>query len=140
MDCFLLSCSLRHFETQGLLLRDFFFANSDRQLISVIEKLHRNKEPQEITVDVEYDFNALFIGPAKLLAAPYASVYLDKNKLLMADSTLSVRNFMQHYGIGIANDIGIPDDHISYEIELIILLLQKSQEDEHFFCIKTILQ
>ncbi|MDI8799770.1 molecular chaperone TorD family protein, partial [Salmonella enterica subsp. enterica serovar Montevideo] len=28
-------------------------------------------------LEAEYDFNALFVGPGKLLAAPFASVYLE---------------------------------------------------------------
>lgn len=120
------------FLQQGLLLRDFFFARNRNELIDILKKLDSQNQPEDVSVDIEYDFNSLFIGPGKLLAAPYASVYLDEGQLLMGDSTLSVRNFMLNYGVGVANNIGVPDDHISYEIEFIILLLNKYQIDKQF--------
>jgi TorA maturation chaperone TorD len=46
-------------------------------------------------VEAEYDFNALFVGPQTLKAAPYASVYLEEDASVMGKSTLSIREFMQ---------------------------------------------
>lgn len=78
--------------------------------------------PQDEALDVEYDFNALFVGPATLLAPPYASVYLDEEPLLMGATTLSVREFLQRIGLFVAVENSVPDDHISYEIELAVML------------------
>ncbi|EJL3754440.1 molecular chaperone TorD family protein [Escherichia coli] len=128
--CHMLSCVSPFYLEQGLLLRDFFLAHDREELINVLKKL--NCQTKQISDDIEYEFNSLFTGPGKLLAAPYASVYLDKDKLLMGNSTLSVRNFMLNYGVGVGGNINIPDDHISCEIEFIILLLSKSQGDKQF--------
>ncbi|HDR7818092.1 TPA: molecular chaperone TorD family protein, partial [Escherichia coli] len=38
-------------------------------------------------------------------------------------------------GIGVSDNINIPDDHISCEIEFIILLLRESQEDKQYLSI-----
>lgn len=118
---------------QGLLLRDFFFSIGGEELINTVKKL--NDTGEHISGDIEYDFNSLFTGPGKLLAPPYASVYLDEDMLLMGNSTLSVRNFMLNYGIRVSDNINIPDDHISCEIEFIILILRKSQEDKQYLSV-----
>ncbi|EON4226941.1 molecular chaperone [Escherichia coli] len=131
--CHMLSCVSPLYLEQGLLLRDFFFAHDGNELIDIVKKL--NCQTEQISDDIEYDFNSLFTGPGKLLAAPYASVYLDEDKLLMGNSTLSVRNFMLNYGVGVEENMNIPDDHISCEIEFIILLLMKSQEDKQFLSV-----
>lgn len=126
-------CMSPFYLEQGLLLRDFFSSRSGKELNNVVKKLTDKRE--QISGDIEYDFNSLFIGPGKLLAPPYASVYLDEDMLLMGNSTLSVRNFMLNYGIGVSDNINIPDDHISCEVEFIILLLRKSQEDKQYLSV-----
>ena len=127
------SCFSPFYLGQGLLLRDFFFSHNRDELIDLVKKLDNHIE--QVSDDIEYDFNYLFTGPGKLLAAPYASIYLDEDRVLMGNSTLSVRNFMMNYGVGIQDNINIPDDHISCEIEFVILLLKKIQEDKRFLIV-----
>ncbi|EIX4510479.1 molecular chaperone TorD family protein [Escherichia coli] len=126
-------CMSPFYLEQGLLLRDFFFSRDIEELNNTVKKL--NNKTGRISGDVEYDFNSLFTGPGKLLAAPYASVYLDEGRMLMGNSTLTVRKFMLNYGVGVSDNINTPDDHISCEIEFIILLLRKSQEDKQYLSI-----
>jgi TorA maturation chaperone TorD len=48
---------------------------------------------------LKVDFAKLFVGPYQLLAAPYGSVYLDKGRSLMGDSTLDVENTYREEGL-----------------------------------------
>lgn len=116
-----ISESLTPFELTGLLLRDFFIANNNSTLVAAYLALE--PDAQKPTLAMEYDFNALFLGPQALKAAPYASVYLEGDATVMGHTTLELREFMQQLGLSINNDNHLPDDHVSYALELSILLL-----------------
>lgn len=116
-------------ELTGLLLRDFFHAenaNALRQSMIEINNLPNKKQYiTDHTIDwliVEYEFNRLFVGPMTLQAAPYSSVYNDPDPLLMGKGTQQVKDIFQALGLNIAKENQIPEDHISYEIELCLLL------------------
>jgi TorA maturation chaperone TorD len=59
-----------------------------------------NLEPLKI------DFSKLFVGPYKLFAAPYGSVYLDGERQVMGDSTLDVKNRYREAGLDTAKNTG----------------------------------
>lgn len=117
--------ALTPFEIKGLMFRDFFNAADMTSRCASLRYFFPESEawPQNEVLDVEYDFNALFVGPATLLAPPYASVYLDEEPLLMGATTLSVREFLQSFGLSVSAENSVPDDHISYEMELAVMLL-----------------
>lgn len=115
--------SLTPFEINGLMFRDFFNApDSAARHIPLRHLLDGCDLPEEERRNVEYDFNALFVGPAALLAPPYDCVYLDDAPVLMGPTTLSVRAFLQRMGLAVAAENSVPDDHISHEIELVVML------------------
>jgi TorA maturation chaperone TorD len=74
---------------------------------------------------LKIDYTRLFIGPFKLLAPPYGSVYLEDNRM-MGDSTIDVRNCYENEGL----DIVIKDapDHIAMELEFMYYLAVKQIE------------
>ena len=74
---------------------------------------------------LKIDYTRLFIGPFKLLAPPYGSVYLEDNRI-MGDSTVDVRNCYENEGL----DIVIKDapDHIAMELEFMYYLAVKQIE------------
>ncbi|WP_194206896.1 molecular chaperone [Superficieibacter sp. 1612_C1] len=123
-------------ELTGLLLRDFFHAADAatlRQSLTALSALFPQEQrlmpSQPDWREVEYDFNRLFVGPRALLAAPYSSVYLDSETLLMGKSTQQVKELYQALGLSIANENQIPEDHISYEIETCLLLVKNKSTD-----------
>ena len=61
------------------------------------------------------DFHYLFVGPGKLGAAPWSSVYLDKG-LLFGPSEQSVEMAMRSRGLGIPEGHREPCDHVAYEL------------------------
>ncbi|MHC4153190.1 MAG: TorD/DmsD family molecular chaperone [Planctomycetota bacterium] len=71
------------------------------------------------------DFTSLFVGPFKLLAPPYGSVYLEHNKF-MGDSTIDVGKFYEDEDL----DIVIKDapDHIAMELEFMYYLIAKQTQ------------
>jgi TorA maturation chaperone TorD len=71
---------------------------------------------------VKIDFTKLFIGPFKLLAPPYGSVYLEDNKF-MGDSTIDVGKFYEEEDLEIV--IKDAPDHIAMELECMYYLVAK---------------
>ncbi|MHC4148943.1 MAG: TorD/DmsD family molecular chaperone [Planctomycetota bacterium] len=71
------------------------------------------------------DFTRLFVGPFKLLAPPYGSVYLEDNRIL-GDSTVDVRSFYEGEGLEVV--IKDAPDHIAMELEFMHYLVTKQIE------------
>lgn len=106
-------------------LRDFFIGPDAESLEAAIRRLAAlgglSLEHQDWR-EVEYDFNRLFVGPAPPAAPPYASLYLENEPRLMAESTLRVRHFYQMLGCISPWQDALPDDHLSLELDVCIML------------------
>lgn len=63
----------------------------------------------------EFEFNRLFVGPEELKAAPYETVYLSGERVLMRQSTMSVRRAYEEAGMQVSAKNIEPDDHAAYE-------------------------
>jgi TorA maturation chaperone TorD len=74
------------------------------------------------------DFSRLFLGPYKMHAPPYGSVYLDGERQIMGESTLEVRNIYRESGLDISSDFRNPPDHIAAELEFMYFLILKEIE------------
>ena len=74
------------------------------------------------------DFSRLFLGPYKMHAPPYGSVYLDGERQIMGQSTLEVRNKYREAGLDISADFRNPPDHIAAELEFMYFLILKEIE------------
>ena len=74
---------------------------------------------------LKIDFTRLFVGPFKVLAPPYGSIYLEDGKI-MGESTLDVRDWYEKEGL----DISINDapDHIAMELEFMYYLVAKQTQ------------
>lgn len=68
----------------------------------------------------------LFIGPFELIAPPYGSVYLEKNRQIMGDSTIGVLRSYQDAGLAL--DEKEPADHIAIELEFLSFLSIREAE------------
>ncbi|EGA3541053.1 molecular chaperone [Salmonella enterica] len=127
--------TLTELEKTGLILRDFFNSYDGRSLKSAYVRLNPTAAvnlTDRAWLEAKYDFNALFVGPGKLLAAPFASVYLDDDALVMGKATLEIRDFMATLGLSVKQDSNIPDDHISCVLELTTLLLVNSRQASQY--------
>ncbi len=74
---------------------------------------------------LKVDFAELFVGPYKLLAPPYGSVYLEDGGI-MGESSIDAKNRYESEGL----DIVIKDapDHITVELEFMYYLISKQIE------------
>jgi TorA maturation chaperone TorD len=79
-------------------------------------------EQQQLSID----HAALFVGPFELPAAPYGSVYLERQRRTMGDSTMMVQRFYREAGLSI--DVAEPPDHIAIELEFLFYLCRKEAE------------
>ena len=85
--------------------------------LKVIKHIPIGEELKVLAVD----FSRLFVGPFKLLAPPYGSVYLENSRTIMSGSTIDVRNSYQQEGLRI--DLKEAPDHIAIELEFMYFLI-----------------
>ena len=64
---------------------------------------------------ISADYHNLFVGPHKLLAAPWSSVYLDASGLVFGQTALEVRRLFSEQGLAIPEGPAEPSDHVAYE-------------------------
>ena len=65
------------------------------------------------------DYAKLFIGPNELIAPPYGSIYLDKGRKVMGDSTIKTMEVYREAGLAINDDFKdmfIPSEFIDVSI------------------------
>jgi len=77
---------------------------------------------------LQVDFARLFVGPYRLMAPPYGSVYLEGVNRVMGDSTLDVRNRYRASGLDLSPDFREAPDHIAAELEFMHYLTVKGTE------------
>ena len=65
------------------------------------------------------DYAGLFIGPYKLQAPPYGSVYLDTAKMVNDKSTADVNNIYREFGVDVSDEMDEPADHVAIELEFL---------------------
>jgi TorA maturation chaperone TorD len=71
------------------------------------------------------DYQRLFIGPNRLLAPPWESVYRADDHLLFGQSTLEVREVYARFGLQTPKLNCEPDDHIGLELAFLSHLCQR---------------
>lgn len=74
------------------------------------------------------DYAKLFVGPNELLAAPYGSVYLDRDRRVMGDSTMDVIEYYKSHGLVMDEDFREMPDHMAAELEFMYYLVFKEVE------------
>jgi putative dimethyl sulfoxide reductase chaperone len=79
----------------------------------------------EIHQTLQDDFTRLFVGPGKVLAAPWESVYKTKERLVFQEQTLDVRKWYRRFGLESETIYKEPDDHIGLELLFIAHMAEK---------------
>lgn len=98
---------------------------------AAVESIQNMRSAFDAGADLEplkVDFAKLFVGPFKLLAAPYGSVYLEGERKMMGDSTLDARSRYREAGLDTAKNFKDAPDHISAELEFMYYLIFKELE------------
>lgn len=114
-DCYKLLADSYYFPEKGLgyILNEFN---------DCFPELVRTAPKAEDLEHHQVDYSSLFLGPFKLLAPPYGSIYLEDGKF-MGNSTAQVQDVYQQEGL----DIVVKDapDHIRVELEFMYFLALK---------------
>lgn len=117
---------IRHFEKVsartliGCGLRDFFIASNGSEMLKAfldIRSYHPHLPQPDSADAVEFAFNRLFVGPKEPIAPPFASVYLERDELVMGKTTLDARDLYTSLGLISPWQGQFPDDHISLELD-----------------------
>ncbi len=78
--------------------------------------------------ELKADYAKLFVGPFTLLSPPYGSVYLDRERKVMGDSTVKLKRVYRKAGVDISEDFHDAPDHIVAELEFMYFLIFKEVE------------
>ncbi len=96
----------------------------------LLDKLHtdiqKNADATMELLKTEYTY--LFIGPAKLPAPPWESVYIGKERLIFQESTLKVRQAYLQYNFLPSRYPHEADDHIALELDFMAHLARLAIE------------
>lgn len=99
--------------------------NPDTAVLSnEMERAFLQYSDEELAVE----YSKLFVGPYGLKAPPYGSVYLDKERRVMGDSTIEVIKIYEEAGLSISDDFKELPDHIAAELEFMYFLIFKEIE------------
>lgn len=79
-------------------------------------ELLRHSFPAETLEPMNAEYRRLFLGPERVLACPYESVYLSEEHLTFGPETLAVRHWYHRYGVRAPAEGREPDDHIGLEL------------------------
>jgi putative dimethyl sulfoxide reductase chaperone len=64
---------------------------------------------------IREDYTRLFVGPGRLSAAPWESVYTNKDRAVFQMETVSVKNWYRRFDLALASEYNEPADHIGLE-------------------------
>ncbi len=97
---------------------------SSQDFVKGLELLRKDAdcEPEKLALE----HTRLFIGPYRLPAPPYESVYMNAQRLVMQQSTIEVRKVYLQAGLEVKGIHTNPDDHISAELEFMEYLCDKT--------------
>ena len=91
-----------------------------------LRELRQDIQNPEFLDRAKNEYTVLFIGPAKLVAPPWESVYRNKQEMLFQESTLAVREFYRKFNMLPEGYPRIPDDGLALELHFMAKLAQKS--------------
>lgn len=141
-DVYRLLSACFYFPNKKLFLEEGLFENLSMLLNTVSpdaaffsakmgQAIHQYTE-EELAVE----YSKLFVGPWELKAPPYGSIYLDKERRVMGDSTMEVIRMYQEARLIMDKDFKELPDHIAVELEFMHFLtyemvdaLGKSESD-----------
>lgn len=114
------------------------FAAEQKQIVAGLNLLQKWEEAgltDEIFEKMQSDYTTLFIGPGKLKAAPWESVYLNEDRMTFQEQTLDVRRWYRRFGLESEKIHKEPDDHIGLELLFMAHLatgaIQALHEQDH---------
>jgi TorA maturation chaperone TorD len=97
---------------------------------SIDLSFRRNKSVEHIEEELACEYATLFIGPGEHIP-PYESIYIPdstgKVGYYWGECTVDMKNWVEHYGLGISEKFGSIPDHISVELEFMQKLIEQER-------------
>lgn len=94
-----------------------------------LEKLHEKKGDPEALERIESEYMHLFVGPDKLVAPPWESVYCGEDAMLFQAITLEVRETYRSFGMQPEGYPHVADDSLALELAFMAKLAERAMED-----------
>jgi TorA maturation chaperone TorD len=97
------------------------FGSTLPDVVSALATLQRWADPLQHGLDdatfaeISDDYTRLFVGPGRLPAAPWESVYTNKDRAVFQMETVSVKNWYRRFDLVLASEYNEPADHIGLE-------------------------
>lgn len=91
------------------------------------EQLVLLRKPADLD-ELTIDFTRLFLGPFKLLAPPYGSVYLEGKREIMGATTLDAQAQYRRAGLDFSEAVKEVPDHVALELEFLYYLTFQEAE------------
>ncbi|WP_147535275.1 TorD/DmsD family molecular chaperone [Bacillus marasmi] len=88
--------------------------------------------------DLHWDYTKMFVGPFELLASPWESIYVRKDKLLFQKTTMDIRKLYEKYRLRTSHFNIEAEDHIGLELDFMYQLNHlciESCEQQHDYSI-----
>lgn len=76
-----------------------------------------------------WQFSALFEGQGDMVAPPWGSVYLEKDNLLMGETTADYRQFLRRHGMSFAGQQNEPEDQFGLMLLACSALMERNHTD-----------
>jgi TorA maturation chaperone TorD len=114
------------FDTVHELEQNLFRLSPEAEL--TLCELGRSFQNESDLESLQVDFAKLFVGPFHLLAAPYGSVYLEKERRVMGESTMDALRRYRDAGLDLSSEFLDAPDHVAVELELMYFLIFKELE------------
>jgi TorA maturation chaperone TorD len=116
------------------IMSGFPFADEHNLIHEGVNMISRYLETPSLSLDeiqnaLRWDYTRLFIGPDKLPAPPWESVYLSPDRLLFQKQTMQVRRIYRKFGYIPRNHPHEADDHLGLELDFMFKLASRTKED-----------
>lgn len=84
--------------------------------LELLQQWSRAGITDEIYGEMQSDHLRLFVGPDKVIAPPWESIYFNEARQTFQEQTLQVRNWYRRFGLEPEKIYHEPDDHIGLEL------------------------
>jgi len=82
----------------------------------------KSRDPEDMRIELEAEYNRVFLGMSPDPIAPYESVYTSPEHLLMQDARDEVAALYLAESLTLPGETRIPEDHIAFEFDYMAFL------------------
>lgn len=93
-------------------------------LLPLVARMQQEADPHALLLA----YTPLFLGPFKVLAPPYGSVYLEEKREVMGASTQDAAHLYRQAGLDLSAASKEVPDHIAIELEFMYYLIYRQME------------